>query len=232
MPYSILKANHAGTWKRPKTVNVKDGGTWKLCKKVWVNNNGVWTQTWAPNKIDPEATASGIVLSNNDRTMSITSAPGIETVSVSKTFNGFNHGKWYFEMTWTRTAGTDANENLLVGLTSESFNQQTGSLLEYCMFYGKDGYLWRNGVQIAQLNAVRPTPGQSLTCAFDADARTIAIYKNGVIQGSAQSIGFNGPVFPTIGIVKTISNTMTATLKTTMTYPNARPATDYQALTF
>jgi len=107
---------------------------------------------------------------------------------------GMTTGKWYWEA--YPTTSTSSN-NFLYGISKSNANIETGLAFDANGWaYYKDGTKYTNGVPTAY--GATWSTGDVIGVAFDADAGTLAFYKNGTSQGTAFSGLTSGPYFPAV----------------------------------
>ncbi len=132
-----------------------------------------------PNSSDasPDILLSGYTIEN-------TLAGSWQSVRATQ---GYFAGKWYWEVT-INSGGTYPN-GIVIGVGNSS-----AVLTNFCGYdangYGYDGNngAYYNNNTATALGATYTT-GDIISVALDADAGTVTFYKNGVVQGSAITIG-------------------------------------------
>jgi hypothetical protein len=131
--------------------------------------------------INPLWKGSAVTITNGNLSYSASGA----TNSIAYSTFGITSGKWYAEWTQGTTPGGGA---MYVGISLDSINPNHSWLGQNA---GEYSYLNSNGFKAN--NNVQTAYGATwgindvIGVAFDADARTITFYKNGVSQGVAYS---------------------------------------------
>lgn len=162
---------------------------------------------------NPADKSSLITLSNGNLTAQSTSTGSAYQVrsTIAK-----SSGKWQWECTFTRNNGTDPFFVIGgVGLKLETVNNYTGFTNGACITTDGNYYV----------NAAFNTPGwgawtdgEVATFAFDIDAGTLAIYRNGTLLGTISGLPA-GTYYVGTGSYQTLGTTTTNFGASSLTYP-------------
>jgi len=135
---------------------------------------------------------------------------------------GVTSGKWYAEITQT---GSNSFAGVMSQSSALNFASYLGSTGIYGFFNnGGTGYPYANGTSGSSFTV---SDGDVIGLAYDYDAQTVAIYKNGALQGTVSSVPNTEPMFFCAAFAQTSATHSWNFGQLGFTYT---PPTDYLAL--
>lgn len=143
---------------------------------------------------NPADKGSGIILSNGNRTASVT-AVATARQGVRATTSRNTVGNWQFEVAVGAFTGTQLP---IIGVSDSSapLTQFLGATNDGWGYYGFSGQTLHNNTSSSYGAAY--TTGDIIGAVYNAATGALSFYKNGVSQGVAFGAGVVGPAFPTV----------------------------------
>lgn len=144
---------------------------------------------------NPADKGSAVTLADSNAWAYKTSAT-LTTYYVARAAAAKSSGKWYFE------AQVTGNGFAGIGLASPTMPLEYASVAlaghNYCFFFA-NGQVWYNGGSYAGAAGSGYSSGV-IGVAFDADAGTIRLYRNGVYLNFQQSLGTGKTYMPAVSL--------------------------------
>jgi len=138
--------------------------------------------TWSTTDKD-----AGVLLSGGNLTATCnTGSRGVRATI------GKSTGKWYWEVRNNATAENDIG----IATASASLATWLGADAQGIGYDSSDGKLYKNSAIVASYGTY--VQNDYIGFALDCDAGTLAVYKNGTLQGT-YSHGLSGVIFPALG---------------------------------
>jgi hypothetical protein len=115
-------------------------------------------------------------------------------------------GKWYWEITSINSAGTASNPSFMIGVSTDTSNNQSSYNATGVYHMQDNGDRYYNNTTDTRISGVSIVTNDVVMLAYDADAGKLWIGKNGTWFNSGSPTGGTGQIYssiPTTGVTPT-----------------------------